>query len=109
MDQVDRSHVTKADDSEPDVPDQSGMLLLGRPASISYFKEASRGYGAAHLTAKAVLGDGSRAAEMDREDVSMFMSVAHFVSTISRPQREQFAEVLAAFTIFRAMGRRSPS
>ena len=46
------------------------------------------------LIAQAVFNKADDANRLNREDAEMFMSCAHFMSTVSRMQREHFAHVM---------------
>ena len=68
-----------------------------RKASQDYFQAASTGNGQRYLIAKA-LGQESTMSNLDGNDIDMMMSVSHFVTTLTRNQRELFAEVLLKTT-----------
>ena len=68
-----------------------------RKASQDYFLAASTGNGQRYLIAKA-LGQESTMSNLDDDDIDMMMSLSHFVTTITRNQRELLAEVLSKIT-----------
>ena len=65
-----------------------------RKASQDYFRSASIGNGQRYLIAKA-LGLESTMSNLDENDIDMMMSLSHFVTTLTRNQRELLAEVLS--------------
>jgi hypothetical protein len=75
----------------------SSLNSFGRKASQDYFRAASTGDGQRYLIAKA-LGQESTMSNLDGEDIDMMMSLSHFVTTLTRNQRELLAEVLSKTT-----------
>jgi hypothetical protein len=68
-----------------------------RKASKDYFRAASTGNGQRYLIAKA-LGQESTMSNLDDNDIDMMMSLSHFVTTLTRNQRDLLAEVLSKTT-----------
>ena len=75
----------------------SSFNSFSRKASQEYFRAASTGNGQRHLIAKA-LGQESTMSNLDVNDIDMMMSVSHFVTTLTRNQRDLLAEVLSKTT-----------
>ena len=73
--------------------DPVGGEFFSCNASMEYFRHCASGGGVSYLVAKAALRDHSKMNRITKEDVQMFMSFSHFVATLTRPQREQFATV----------------
>ena len=65
-----------------------------RPASVAYFTACQNHNGINYLTSMAVFHNSSIVNDLEPDDVKTFMSTAHFISTISRSQREDLADVL---------------
>jgi hypothetical protein len=70
------------------------LTSFGRKASQEYFRASSTGNGPRYLIAKA-LGQESTMSNLDGDDIDMMMSLAHFVTTLTRNQRDLVAEVLS--------------
>ena len=70
------------------------LASFGRKASQDYFKASSTGNGHRYLIAKA-LGQESTMSNLDGDDIDMMMLLAHFVTTLTRNQRDLVAEVLS--------------
>jgi hypothetical protein len=68
-----------------------------RKASHDYFQAASKGNGQRYLIAKA-LGQESTMLNLDDDDIDMMMSLSHFVTTLTRNQRDLLGEVLSKTT-----------
>ena len=68
--------------------------FFSRPASINYFRLAQNQDATRYLVSKAVLHETIMSEELEEDDVNTFMSIAQFVCTLSRTQRENFAEVV---------------
>jgi hypothetical protein len=59
-----------------------------------FFKQLSEGKNPIrHLVSNAALRDPGTADALDEEDIKTFMSIAQFIATLSRTQRENFASV----------------
>jgi hypothetical protein len=58
----------------------------------------STGNGQRYLSAKA-LGQESTMSNLDDDDIDMMMSLSHFVTTLTRNQKELLAEVLSKTTV----------
>ena len=100
--------VTTTDATPSDTPEHEESepihdTYFGREASLVYFRACQKGDGLRHLVGRAVFKNNYIYKDLNRDDVDMFMSVAHFVSTITRNQRENFADVL--FKITKSSGR----
>lgn len=67
---------------------------FARSASQEYFKVAQKADGVRHIVSEAVFKNTNVASKLDEKDVGMLMTLAHFVTTITRPQREHLAVVL---------------
>ena len=65
-----------------------------RPASYQFFTNCQKGKGIEHLVARAVFKTKTVLSQLDKKDVHTFMVTAHFVSTISRSQRENLANLI---------------
>ena len=79
------------------IPDTMITSYFSRDASSVFFEKAKNAakneMAVFFLVAQAVLQDTDAASRLEEDDVHTFMSVAYFVSTLSRPQRESFALV----------------
>ena len=62
--------------------------FFSNPASLAYFKAAQQGDGIKHLVGKAVHQNTTGSSSLDPKDVFMFMTVAHFVATLTHGYRE---------------------
>ena len=81
----------------PAPKDISSLASFCRKASQEYFRAASTGNGQRYLIAKA-LGQESTMSNLDVDDIEMMMSLSHFVTTLTRNQRDLLAEVLCKTT-----------
>jgi hypothetical protein len=63
-------------------------------ASQDYFRASSKGNGHRYLIAKA-LGQEKSMSNLDGDDIDMMMYVSHFVTTLTRNQRDLLTEVLS--------------
>jgi hypothetical protein len=81
----------------PAPKDISSLASFCRKASQEYFRAASTGNGQRYLIAKA-LGQESTMSNLDVDDIDMMMSLSHFVTTLTRNQRDLLAEVLCKTT-----------
>jgi len=70
------------------------LTSFGRKASQDYFRASSTGNGHRYLIATA-LGQESTMSNLDGDDIDMMMTLAHFVTTLTRNQRDLVAEVLS--------------
>ena len=66
--------------------------LFQGQTNIKYFEAASSGTGPQYLITQAIKSHAS--SEVLNEDIDMMMSLSHFVSTLTRSQREELATVL---------------
>ena len=78
-----------------------------RAASQNFFTNEKKnpGSGPRHLVSMAVLHNSEMAKDLLPGDIKMFMTLAYFVNTISRPQRENLSSVL--FEVVHALERRT--
>jgi hypothetical protein len=78
----------------PSQPRETNTTYLTREASKMFFKQLSEGKNPIrHLVSNAALRDPGTADALDEEDIKTFMSIAQFIATLSRTQRENFASV----------------
>ena len=75
----------------------SSFNSFGRKASQDFFRAASTGNGPRYLIAKA-LGQEFSMSNLDDDDIDMMMTVSHFVTTLTRTQRDLLGEVLSKTT-----------
>ena len=75
----------------------SSLTSFCRKASQEYFRASTTGNGERYLIAKA-LGQETTMSKLDGDDIDMMMSVSHFVTTLTRNQREHLADVLSKTT-----------
>ena len=66
----------------------------GRKASTTFFEAARNGDAAAHLVSNAVFKTPIFATSLNKDDVTMFLAIAHFVATLSRTQRDHLCVTL---------------
>ena len=84
--------------TESKVSEEIEDTYFGRKESITYFEACRSGNGICQLVGRAVFKDNCIYQHIHQEDVDMYMSMAHFVSKISRNQREDFADFLHRMT-----------
>ena len=81
--------------SETAAPPQKFPLdLFSRPENCKFFKQQANGHGIGYLVGLANFGKDNISSLLDPADIDMFLTLAHYCSTQTRPQREQLAEVL---------------
>ena len=69
--------------------------LFSRPENQNYFEQHALGHGLGYLVALSNFGKPNIGDLLDSDDVDMFISLAQFCSTQTRPQREELATVLS--------------
>lgn len=81
--------------SETAAPPQKFPLdLFSRPENCKFFEQQANGHGIGYLVGLANFGKDNISSLLDPADIDMFLTLAHYCSTQTRPQREQLAEVL---------------
>lgn len=96
-----KKHISKVAEEEttaslksPPKPSEIATTYFHRKASKDYFNACLSNNGINYLTSMAVFHNSTMMDNLDPGDVKTFMSTAHFVSTITRSQREDLACVL---------------
>ena len=75
-------------------PDKFPPELFSRPQNCRFFEQQAKGNGVGYLVGLANFGKDNISKMLDPQDIDMFVSLAHYCSTQTRPQREQVSEVL---------------
>jgi hypothetical protein len=72
---------------------------ISHPASIAFFDAMQSNSGSTYLAMRAIFHEetGTKLSVPD-DDIKMFLTTAHFVSTLSRGQREALAGLLEQVT-----------
>lgn len=72
--------------------------FLRRPASVAYFKDLHNGFGLEKLVHRAIARNSQPQGTCNKDDVGMFLTLAQFVATLTRTQRESLADILKQTT-----------
>lgn len=81
-------------------PERFHPELFSRPENSRFFEHQAKGHdGVGYLVGLSNFGKDNISKMLNPEDVDMFVSLAHYCSTQTRPQREQLAEVLKKATL----------
>ena len=104
-------HASLSDDTTTrnteEVPKEQGLVdepisseYITRPASVAYFRAMQNNTGPTYLAMKAIFHESITSSQTDvpNEDIRTFLATAHFVSTLSCPQREDLAQLLKSVT-----------